>query len=541
MRWKQLSHGDKNSMTAYRKGPSESALRTYHVGPPPFDDTAENETSPCPPPLIGFEIEVGQYLLDSMGKDSPRRGAEALTRAHHRLSGCDRKNPENQANEFDSDGFRCYPDHEHFELSGPLVASAVNFVLAQRKARKKLARCKDEAEKSVGPMRVHFDNTNRHGTAWGFHINALISRHVFQRWAEKDWRVMHGQYLPFLAASPVLWGAGKLGAEKGGAPALFQLSQRSDFMDRIVGLETVHSKSLINVRDEPLASPRRYARFHIIAFDTNRAEFASFLKAGVTQLVLALLSEWHRLPDLALTDPLRAMATISRDLSLSVPLRKVNGGETTALEIQYRLAECCGDAIDDGSAVAEVPDAKTILDLWIRTLDDLAQRRPRIVRRLDWRARLELLRRAGHSRRDERALEAADLAYGELGGLFDSLEASGAMECLEDFLPGRSWSPASFNQREAVRARLLSLFDGAVVTADWNRVVIQSPRGVRWDFRLDDPSACGRLLDLVQRSGSRGDCLQRLSRTGFAEALSLASEVPTIVAGTQPWEDPINA
>ena len=64
------------------------------------------------------------------------------------------------------------------------------------------------------------------------------------------------QYLmPFFASRQIFTGAGKVGAENNTEHCDYQISQRADFLETEVGLETMHSRPIINTRDEPHADP----------------------------------------------------------------------------------------------------------------------------------------------------------------------------------------------------------------------------------------------------------------------------------------------
>ena len=82
----------------------------------------------------------------------------------------------------------------------------------------------------------------------------------------------------------------------------FQLSQRADFFERTVGLETTIHRPMVNTRDEPHADDSRYRRLHVIIGDANLSHTATLLKFGTTSLVLKLV-EHDRVPDLELVDP----------------------------------------------------------------------------------------------------------------------------------------------------------------------------------------------------------------------------------------------
>ena len=492
------------------------------------------------PKYIGFEQELANHLVGLDCEDNALRAAEAIVHAHHRSFGVQRDFVTCIANEFDPLGFRVYVDHLHAEISSPLTPSARDLVLVGRAARQMLLHCKREAEKEVGPIRLGLDNTNRQGTAWGFHLNALASRSAFDRWRDADWQPLLRQWVPFVVTSPGLFGGGKVGTENGAPVAAYQLSQRSDFMTRVVGLETVSSKSLINTRDEALADPERYARIHIVCFDTNRCEFASWLKFVTTQLLLSLIEEKYPLANVQLREPLKSLEVTSRDLRFNRLLELDNGTKMTALEIQYRLAESVSDAVLKGSAASQVPDASLAVSLWIGTLQNLADSAPILTKRLDWRARLALIQQvqsAPGAAATARAV--ADLQFGELGGAFDTLELAGEIERLEDFLPSREALALEVAPRERARGLLLERFGAQVLDADWFFITVQDQVGNAWALPLDNPCDSKRLVTAIQAPVPRSVCLQGLIREGLAKKCDSVGGL-LVVGGSQNLEDLCN-
>ena len=119
----------------------------------------------------------------------------------------------------------------------------------------------------------------------------------------------------------------------------FELTQRADFFEEEVGLETTLKRPIINTRDEPHADPQKYRRLHVITGDANLAEVATFLKVGVTALVLAMIEDdVPRRSDLVLARPVAADARASRTIStLRTTLELASGESLTALELQWEL------------------------------------------------------------------------------------------------------------------------------------------------------------------------------------------------------------
>ena len=71
----------------------------------------------------------------------------------------------------------------------------------------------------------------------------------------------------------------------------FQLTQRADFFEEEVGLETTLKRPIVNTRDEPHCDAQKYRRLHVIVGDANLCEVATYLKVGTTAIVLAMIED----------------------------------------------------------------------------------------------------------------------------------------------------------------------------------------------------------------------------------------------------------
>src|SRR5207248_8753980 len=142
-----------------------------------------------------------------------------------------------------------------------------------------------------------------------------------------------------LATAAVFAGHGHVGPSNKRPACDYQLSQRADWFEELVGDQTTHQRPLLNLRDEAHAG-RDLARMHIITFDNVLCPVANTLKAGTTQLVLAMAEAGWADAAVQLDDPLGAFAEVSRDLTLRRPLALVGRGrQCTAVEVQRRLAD----------------------------------------------------------------------------------------------------------------------------------------------------------------------------------------------------------
>ena len=108
---------------------------------------------------------------------------------------------------------------------------------------------------------------------------------------------------PFFVTRQVVCGAGRVGIGQDGSQPGFQISQRADFFEVEVGLETTLKRPIINTRDEPHADADKYRRLHVIIGDANLSEISTYLKVGTTALVLAMIEDKALTADLGIADP----------------------------------------------------------------------------------------------------------------------------------------------------------------------------------------------------------------------------------------------
>src|SRR5439155_26601310 len=145
-----------------------------------------------------------------------------------------------------------------------------------------------------------------------------------------------------------------------------QLSQRADFFEEEVGLETTLKRPIVNTRDEPHADAQKYRRLHVIIGDANLCEVATYLKVGVTAIVLAMIEDdWFGDVDLSLAAPVQALRRVSYDLSLSTPLELADGRRMTALEVQWEELDLARKYAEDrGLEAVDDEVGRDVLDRW---------------------------------------------------------------------------------------------------------------------------------------------------------------------------------
>ena len=184
-----------------------------------------------------------------------------------------------------TNGARYYVDHAHPELSTPECADPRTVVVYDRAAELILHRSMEAATAILPPgqeIAVYKNNSDRKGNSYGTHENYLMDRAV-------PFSKIVSHVMPHFITRQIFTGAGKVGTEAPGltsADVPFQLTQRADFFEEEVGLETTLKRPIVNTRDEPHADAQKYRRLHVIVGDANLAEVATFLKVGTTALVL---------------------------------------------------------------------------------------------------------------------------------------------------------------------------------------------------------------------------------------------------------------
>ena len=229
-----------------------------------------------------------------------------------------------------NNGARFYVDHAHPEYSTPECSNVFDLLRYEKAGERILNRSCAGANQllpSGHTIIIYKNNSDRKGSSYGYHENYLLDRRTpFQLLAE--------HLMPFLVTRQIYSGAGKVGSENGAAPVPYQISQRADFFETEMGLDTMVKRPIINTRDEPHANRDRYRRLHVIIGDANMSEYTTYLKVGTTLLVLEMIEEGFLPAPLALRNPVRALRDVSHDLTckLSLPMR--NGTMMTAIDIQ---------------------------------------------------------------------------------------------------------------------------------------------------------------------------------------------------------------
>jgi proteasome accessory factor A len=373
-----------------------------------------------------------------------------------------------------TNGARYYVDHAHPEFSTPECADARECVRYDKAGERILARSMQAALEVLPAghdIVVYKNNSDRKGNSYGTHENYLMDRAVpFAR------IVQH--VMPHFVSRQIYTGAGKVGSEvlTGDAQIPFQLTQRADFFEEEVGLETTLKRPIVNTRDEPHADAQRYRRLHVIIGDANMAEVATYLKVGVTAIVLAMIEDdYFGDVDLTLAAPVQALRKVSYDTTLSAVLELGDGRSMTALEMQWELLDLARKYAEDrGLEAVDDEVGRDVLDRWEATLSALEVDPTTLVRQLDWVAKYQLLDayRSRHSLAwDDPKLAAMDLQYHDVRpakSLFARLDTEHIVDSAA--IDAAITEPPE-DTRAYFRGKCLQRWATSIAAANWDSLV----------------------------------------------------------------------
>jgi len=373
-----------------------------------------------------------------------------------------------------TNGARYYVDHAHPELSTPECTNARDVVVFDKSAERILRRSMEAAARLLPDGQeivVHKNNSDGKGNSYGCHENYLMDRSVpFHR--------IVGHATAHFVSRQIFTGAGKIGCEAPHAPADqvgFQLTQRADFFEAEVGLETTLKRPIINTRDEPHADAQKYRRLHVIVGDANLSEVATFLKVGTTAIVLAMVEDDFLPRDFTFQSPVRAMRRVSYDIGLAEPLALADGTTATALEIQWELLDRARKYSEErGLEVAGGEIATEVLRRWEQVLSGLESDPDSLADQLDWVAKKRLLdayRERENLEWTSPKLSALALQYHDLRAGRSLFERLGVQRLSTDAEVERGMTEPPPDTRAYFRGRCLQKWAEHIVAANWDSMV----------------------------------------------------------------------
>ncbi len=416
-----------------------------------------------------WDFEEESPLRDARGYDLGRRVAPEFVEAEEDAG---------MANVILTNGARLYVDHAHPEFSTPEVFTPLDAVRWDKAGELVMVEAIERAATVPGSPQINLykNNTDNKGASYGSHENYLMRRQT----AFTD---IVAHLTPFLVSRQVVCGAGRVGRGQDGRTPGFQLSQRADFFEVEVGLETTLKRPIINTRDEPHADAEKYRRLHVILGDANLSEISTYLKVGTTSLVLAMIEESFLPPELAVAEPVRELHLVSHDPTLTHRLTLADGRRMTAVQMQTEYLDHARKFVaerDGSDADAQTAD---VLARWESTLAALESDPMQLADSLDWVAKLRVLE--GYRERDgldwsDSRLALVDLQYSDIRpgkGLYNRLVGRGAMQTLlaPETVRAAVTEPPE-DTRAYFRGECLRRYGNAVAAASWDSVIFDVGR-----------------------------------------------------------------
>ena len=419
-------------------------------------------------------------------------------------------------------GARFYVDHAHPEYSSPEVLTPRDALIWDRAgevvARRAMTALDEGSADAPAQIVLYKNNVDGKGAAYGSHENYLVRRDVpFEALAEV--------LTPFLVTRPVLVGSGRVGIGQRSERPGFQISQRADYVESEIGLQTTFNRPIINTRDEPHADAR-WRRLHVINGDANRFDVPIYLKIATTDLLLWFLEQAYtegsdrftealtRLRRLTIIgDPVEEHWALSHDPTLSHELR-TQSGSMTALAIQRAFF----DAISPAVTRVEDAQAHRALALWRQVLDALEQWRHDgagpAAQMVEWVAKYELcegLRRRSGTGWDDPRLAALDIQWADLRpgrSVVDRLDAAGRIHRLvsEAEIQRAADTPPE-GTRAAIRGTAIRRHP-QVVGASWTCLLLDVPGAPELArLRLPDDVVVGpdEMATILEEIGRRAE------------------------------------
>lgn len=347
----------------------------------------------------------------------------------------------NSSNVFISNGSRLYLDvgsHPEYATAettrlDELIASDVagDAIMHRLVTQAQQAMANDGFD---GQVFLYRNNADSLGNSYGSHENYMIERTTqYRRLAEA--------LLPFMVTRQLISGSGVVIQDPSALPLVdqfptrsephFAFSQRADYMYEAISSSSTRARPMINTRDEPHADSSKFRRLHVIVGDSNMSETTQLLRFGATDLLLRIIEAGKPLPNLQLAHPVRAIRSVSHDLTGNTPLELVGGRTMTALEIQEYYLTMAQDFLEkNGEHHGHIGQ---IMSLWGRTLEGIrSQNYSAIDTEIDWAIKYKFFNAYAQKNNlnwDAARLVQLDMSYHDIDpqrGLFNLLQARGA-------------------------------------------------------------------------------------------------------------------
>jgi proteasome accessory factor PafA2 len=409
-------------------------------------------------------------------------------------------------------GARYYVDHAHPEYSSPEVTNARDLVIHEKAGERVVEVSRREATALLpdgATMLLHKNNSDRKGNSYGSHENYLMGRQTsFKRVVE--------HLMPFFVTRQVYCGAGKVGSENRAQPCDYQISQRADFFEVEVALDTMVKRPIINTRDEPHADREKYRRLHCIVGDSNMSEYTIYLRNGVTALVISMIED-GAIPDgLVLRDPVRAIKQVSHDPTCKTELALDNGKKMTAVQLQAEYLEA---ALRYAATRDIDPIVQDVIEKWQYVIEKLAGDPMDLHREIDWISKKKMI----ETFMDRKELDWQDHQVGMLDlqyhdtrpekGLYFMLERQGRVERIvtDEEIAAAVYNPPK-DTRAYFRGECLRRYPAEVFGVNWDSISFGVEDQPVKRIMMSEPlkGTAAHVEDLLDSSSTAADLVSKL-------------------------------
>ncbi len=357
---------------------------------------------------------------------------------------------------------------------------------------------------------IHKNNSDRKGNSYGNHENYLLSR----RTPFKD---IVEFLTPFLVTRQIFCGAGKVGSENRAAPCDYQISQRADFFETEVALDTMVKRPIINTRDEPHADRDKYRRLHVILGDSNLSDTSIYLRVGVTAIVLALIEDGVIDKNMSMTDHVKVIKEVSQDLQCKRGYSMERGGRLTAPQVQQEYLEM---ALQYFSSREVDPITKDVLTRWEVMLEKISEDPFQLDREVDWVIKRKLITEYLKKHDIDWSspkVAMLDLQYHDVRpdkGLYHLLERRGDVErIIDDEAIERATQVPPDDTRAYFRGECIRRYPGSVFGVNWDSISFNVGDEVIKRILMNEPlkGTKSHVEELLDSSPSAQDLVRNLT------------------------------
>jgi len=411
---------------------------------------------------IRWDYDVENPLRDARGFDFTRAEVDYSVLTHEDMS---------VYNFILPNGGRFYVDHAHPEYSSPETINPLDVVkwdLAGEAIMQKAASL-DLEENPEDPIRIFKNNVDNKGSSYGTHENYSTLR-------QTPFGTIVKHLTAHLISRQIYCGAGRIGIGQNSEIFAYQISQRADYIENHVGLETTLRRPIINTRDEPHADPTKYRRLHLILGDANMSDMATLLKVGTTSIILSMIEDGFLDDlDLEIAEPVNSTQLISHDLTMQKTIEMKNGKNLTAINIQEMYLKKAKSWLENNEMSNEY---RLVMDNWESTLIDLKIDMFTLASKIDWIAKYQIIQKyAVEKQLDYKSsiLQSIDIKYSEItknDGIAQLLRKS---NILMQLFESENIENAILNPPKSTRAWLrgkaLAKYSDNISAASWDSLI----------------------------------------------------------------------